>query len=67
MLAAGAALIGTEACGGTVVAAYGGPPPDAAVDAGTMDGGPVALYGAAPALPAQAPPDEGTKPPTNKP
>jgi hypothetical protein len=65
MLAAGAALIGTEACS-SAVAPYGTspPPPDAAADGGTMDGGPVALYGAAPAPMDPAALDESAKPPT---
>ena len=54
LLAAGAALIGAEAC--TAVPEYGAPIiPDAAVDANTMDGGPIALYGAAPPAFEQAP------------
>ena len=63
MLAAGAALIGVEACSGA--SAYGtNPIPDAGADTSTNDGSAVALYGAAPAPLENAPAEEGaTKPP----
>jgi hypothetical protein len=65
MLVAGAALLGAEACDDNVVRPpYGGPPPpvDAGADTSTMDGGPVALYGAAPPAFEQAPPETGGPP-----
>ena len=69
LLAAGAALMGAEAC--TAVPEYGAAIiPDAAVDSaadtGTMDGGPVALYGAAPPAFEQAPAETGAPPPAKK-
>ena len=70
LLAAGATLLGgAQACLSS--SAYGtSMPQDAGVDkgadTGTMDGGPVALYGAAPPALEQAPPEEGVKPPTNR-
>jgi hypothetical protein len=65
ILAASAALIGAESCS-SGAPAYGVPAPDAATDTGTMDGGPVALYGAVPAPLEQAPTDRDPKPPTGK-
>jgi hypothetical protein len=56
LIAAGATLIGIgQSCASS---AYGGSVvPDAATEAGTMDGSAVALYGAAPAPLEQAAPD----------
>ena len=74
MLAAGAALMGAEACSNSVTPVYGAPAgaggsnmtSDGGGGAGGQaggGGGPAALYGAAP--PAQeAPPDEGAAPPS---
>ena len=74
MLAAGAALMGAEACSNSVTPVYGGPPGGAGGSSMTSDGGggaggspsdgsAVALYGAAPAALEQTPPDEGASPP----
>ena len=70
MVAAGAALLGAEACSNSIAPAYGisPPPPDAGADTGPSDGSTndsvVALYGAAPAPLENAPADEdATKPP----
>src|SRR5262245_48253338 len=70
MMAAGAALLGGTACAG--VPEYGAVfPIDAGADTGTMDGsttdgpadgGPVALYGAAPPASEQAPAETGAPP-----
>jgi len=63
MVAAGAALLGAEACNTAPAPLYGPAPPlDAAADTGTMDGGPVALYGAAPPAFEQAPAETGATP-----
>jgi hypothetical protein len=62
MVAAGAALLGAEACGGPAPAYGPAPPFDAGADTSTMDGGPVALYGAAPPAFEQAPVQPGTPP-----
>jgi hypothetical protein len=75
LLAAGAVLMsGAEACG-LPATHYGGNMPrdagnmpydageDTPADTGPADGGAVALYGAAPALLEQAPPEEAPKPP----
>jgi hypothetical protein len=62
LAAAGAALIGAEACG-SGVALYGAPLPDAGLEAGPNDGSAVPIYGAAPAPLEQAPPGNGAAPP----
>jgi len=60
MVAAGAALLGAEACNTAPAPLYGPAPPfDAGADTGTMDGGPVALYGAAPPAFEHAPAETG--------
>jgi hypothetical protein len=66
MLAAGAALMGVEACGESAVPVYGAPAQDAAPDTGTMDGGPVALYGAAPPAFEGAPAETAAAPAVKK-
>ena len=67
MLAAGAALLGAEACN-TATPVYGAPAPDGSVpmnDAASTDsadGSAVALYGAAPAPLEETPADNGAAP-----
>jgi hypothetical protein len=66
IVAAGAALLGAEACS-TAVPEYGAVFPmdagaDTTMDGSTMDGGPVALYGAAPPAFEQAPAETGVPP-----
>jgi hypothetical protein len=68
LVAAGAALLGGEACSAPAPLYGPAPPIDAGadtstMDTGTMDGGPVALYGAAPPAFEQAPAETDTAPP----
>jgi hypothetical protein len=64
LFAAGAAVIGAEACTMAIYGNPGNPPPsDAGLDTGSTGDGPVAIYGAAPPRLEPAPADEGTNPP----